>query len=230
LEQKLANLFYTDSLLDDMGQSTVVHGKFDSKEFLIAEKRIEDAIDFLEKNFPEMHFILQLAIDSIFIRKSDASGGGSTSNAIGVIWINNREHWTTEDLVELLVHELSHNLMFIDELRYLHYPDYNLILDECNYSPSAILHTKRPIDKVVHSIVVATEVVALRRKYLGEPKNPCVHPPTNKIIEQTLSAYQSLKSMSNYKQLTTDRARYLLDKCSSSLENYRTYDKQDFVE
>lgn len=101
----------------------------------------------------------------------------------------------------------------------MHYSDYDKIVDEANYSYSAILKTKRPIDKVVHSIIVATEVVSLRNNHLGEPKKPCVHPPSTKIVEQTLSAYNSLKSMSNYEELTTERSRYLLDSCASTLES-----------
>lgn len=218
IEQNLVDLFYTESLLDDMDQSSTIGSSLES-EFKNSERKVSSAIDFIKTNIPEMYFVLQNTIDSIFLRRSDISGGGSTSNAIGVIWINHRDHWSQNDLVELLAHELTHNLVFIDELRYLHYSDYDEIVSEANYSYSAILQTKRPIDKVVHSIIVATEVVSLRNNHLGEPKNPCVHPPSTKIIEQTLSAYDSLKSMSNYEELTTERSRYLLDACASTLES-----------
>ena len=218
MEQNLVNLFYTESLLDDMDQTSVVGNSLES-EFQKSEKSISNAISFIELNFPEVYSALQTAVDSIFLRRSDVSGGGSTSNAIGVIWINHRDHWSQNDIIELLVHELTHNLVFIDELRYLHYQDYNKIVDEKNYSYSAILQTKRPIDKVVHSIIVATEVVSLRKNHLGEPKNPCVHPPSTKIIEQTLSAYDSLISMPNYNELTTERSRHLMDSCASILKS-----------
>lgn len=217
-EQSLTNLFYTESLLDDMNQSSAVGSSLES-EFQRSQESIRSAMEFIKLEFPEIYFTLQIAVDSIFLRKSDVSGGGSTSNAIGVVWVNHRDHWSRNDIVELLVHELTHTLVFIDELRYLHYPDYDLILTEDNYSNSAILQTKRPIDKVVHSIIVATEVVALRKNYLGEPEKPCVHPPSVDIIEQTLSAYDSLTSMPNYKELTTERSRYLLDSCVSILRD-----------
>lgn len=38
-----------------------------------------------------------------------------------------------------------------------------------------------------------------------------VHPDTNTMIRQTLDAYQSITGMSNYKELVTERGRWILD-------------------
>lgn len=48
--------------------------------------------------------------------------------------------------------------MFLDELRYSHYA-YARILDPSTYARSAILNIDRPLDKVLHSIVVAVEIL-----------------------------------------------------------------------
>lgn len=217
LNQKLADLFAIESALDDKNQSAMMGVQFDDDELKFAEQLFFETLDFMQSAFPDAHFALSLVIDSIFLRKSEQSGGGSTSNAIGVIWLNSRSHWSKYDLIELLVHELTHNMMFIDEVRYLHYSDYDLILDEKNFSQSAILHTKRPLDKVVHSIVVATELLLLRENYIGEPNSPRIHPPSEIIKNQTLKSCQSLVSMPNYKELTTDRCKFLVDSCLSYL-------------
>lgn len=216
---KLAELFSIESVLDDKHQYMVVGQPFNTEEFILAEKHFNDTMDFIKEICPEAHFAFNLIIDSIFLRKSEQSGGGSTSNAIGVIWLNSRNYWSKNDLAELLIHELTHNMMFIDEARYLHYSDYDLILDPKNFTQSAILHTRRPLDKVVHSIVVATELLLFRKNLIGEPSNPLIHPPSEMIRKQTLDACQSLMSMPNYNELTTDRCKFLLNSCMSHIGN-----------
>lgn len=219
MEQQLAGLFSIESELDDKNQSNMIGERFSFKEQKEIENKYIEVMNYMKSIHPEAKHIFDLTIDSVFLRKSENSGGGSTSNAIGVIWLNSRKHWSNNDLIELFIHELTHNLMFIDELRYLHYNDYDLILDPKNYTQSAILHTKRPLDKVIHSIVVATEIFSLRKHILGEPNKPCVHPPSNTIKKQAVSAYQNLINMPNFLELTTSRTRFLMDRCYQLLQN-----------
>lgn len=211
-ESSLTNLFATDSFLNDKNQSCVIGEGLNDNDREVRVKKLQSALDELSNINAELYFMLQLVVDSIFLRYAKDSGGGSTSNAIGVIWINNRDFWSMTDLMELLVHELTHNTLFIDELRFLHFYDYHELLKPENFAQSAILHTKRPLDKVLHSIVVASEVLQFRKNCLGEPKNPMVHPDSNTMIKQALDAYQSITSMSNYQELVTDRGRWILDK------------------
>src|SRR5581483_6992105 len=116
--------------------------------------------------------------------------GGSTSQAIGVIWANPKVSYTTADIIEILVHELSHHAMFLDELRYTHY-SYSRVPQQSTWARSAILNVARPLDKVLHSIVVAIEVLLFRDGYLGYPVNPRVHPPTRVMIEQLRDSISS---------------------------------------
>lgn len=191
VEEKLTEAYRTDAILNDRSQSTLIAEPFDQETKLENEREATQAIEMIRNASQGIYQLLDLAIHSIFFRKSDSSGGGSTSNAIGVIWLNNRSHWSTQDLAELLIHELTHNLVFIDELCNLHMQDYALLQKEENFAQSAILHTKRPLDKVFHSIVVAVEVLKSRQNYWDEPKAPKVHPPSKVMYKQTCDALDS---------------------------------------
>ena len=158
----------------------------------------------------------------IFSCSSDNAGGGSTSAAIGCIWINPRPHWSENDFFEFFVHELTHNLVFLDELRYRHYTNYSSIIIEENYSPSAILARKRPLDKVFHSILVSTEVLLTRQSLLGHPETPRAHPPTQIMLDQCLYSIRSLEENNAVFSLLTERSQTLLALCKSKLENYAT--------
>ncbi|NDL63011.1 aKG-HExxH-type peptide beta-hydroxylase [Acerihabitans arboris] len=218
MEDKLTELYRTDALLNDREQSSLIG---DPLEDGLREKRnnfLLTAIEEMKDKMPKNFYVFQMTIDSLFQRNSIGSGGGSTSNAVGVIWINSRNHWHKQDLTELLIHELTHNLVFIDELRYLHFRDYKLLQKKENYAKSAILNMNRPIDKVFHSIIVAVEVLIARRNYLSEPEKTHVHPPSGKMITQTLEAPDSLTSLENYKNLLTDRGQSLILKCREHID------------
>lgn len=99
--------------------------------------------------------------------------------------------------------------MFIDEIRYSHY-NYGAIVDKSTWARSAILNVPRPLDKVLHSVVVATEILLLREQCLGHPIRPAVHPPTQIMVCQLLDALSSmeeiLNKMSDHRALFSDRA------------------------
>lgn len=217
MEEELTELYRTDALLNDRDQSKLIGSRLDREVRGKREALLRDALAELKRLMPESYQLFQLAIDSLFLRDSKSSGGGSTSNAMGVIWINSRDHWKLQDLVELLIHELTHNLVFMDELRYLHFKDYRLLQNKENFAKSAILHTARPIDKVFHSIMVSVEVLIARDQYLGEMDKPCVHPESPKMLSQTIEALHSLKRLSNFHELLTERGIELIDICEERL-------------
>ena len=74
-----------------------------------------------------------MVINSIFFRSSKRAVGGSSSASMGAIWMNHSPKLENGDIVELLVHELAHHMMFIDERCYLHYY-YEEIIKEENYA------------------------------------------------------------------------------------------------
>ena len=119
----------------------------------------------------------------------------------------------------MLIHEFTHHAMFLDELRYKHY-SYEMVMDRSTWARSAILNASRPLDKVLHSIVVATEVLLFRKYHLGHPTNPRVHPPTDLMIEQLDESILSTESaISSNDFIFHERAADLLRNARQILEN-----------
>ncbi|WP_123957872.1 aKG-HExxH-type peptide beta-hydroxylase [Cupriavidus necator] len=128
-------------MLDDKAQSIVIK---QSKDTEVNEKRhlLGRALKELSLYSREHRALFDTIITDIFILPSDIARAGSTSAALGVIWANPRVQYTLHDVIEILVHELSHHTMFIDELRYSHY-DYESIIDRSTWATSAIFHALR---------------------------------------------------------------------------------------
>jgi hypothetical protein len=171
---------------------------------------------------PRLHDVFMTVIHTLFYARSTKSGGGSVSSALGVIWCGHRKDWTGNDVLEFLVHELTHNLVFLDEYRYVHWVDLELIADHENWARSTILKCPRPMDKVFHSLVVAHEVLSFRRQ-VGEPISPQVHPASLDILKNALDTVESIYSVVERVPLVTPR---VLEVTALIERNLRTWQQQ----
>lgn len=208
------------SLLDDKNQASVINREYDP---LAQEKAdlIKSAVQCLGLLSPDHKNLLDLLITDVFIMPSNEARGGSTSSAIGVIWANPKITYRLPDIVEFIVHELTHHTLFIDEYHYGHY-NYSLINDQKYWAQSALLKVPRPLDKVIHSMIVATEIVLFRERFLGHPATPSVHPPTPKILGQLAESFLSVQDTIDCVEkqgnsLISPRVKALLSQAKNSL-------------
>ena len=209
----LRPLFVNDSLLDDKAQADVITEMRDD-EAIEKKTLILRAIHELGLYSEEHKALFDTLITDIFILPSERAKAGSTSQAIGVIWANPKMTYSLHDMVEILVHEMTHHAMFIDEVRHVHY-SYSAVTDKSTWARSAILNVPRPLDKVLHSAVVATEVLLMRENYIGHPVMSKVHPPTKILLTQLKDTIASTeKVLLRYKgadKIFTNRANEIFD-------------------
>jgi hypothetical protein len=216
-EDKLSAAF-SEGLLNDLGQADVVGPSFFGE---IRKRKLDLAQQSLEKVLgldDDFCLIFGLVIHSVFLRGSKPSAGsrgshgGSSSAAIGTIWLTVEDSLRPVDLMEMFIHELTHHLLFVDELNYKQF-EYPAIAKPENFARSAILKRSRPLDKVVHSIVVAAEVLEARRRYLHDC-GPCkIHPSSDALKTDTRLAIESVLSLSNLDDLISPRVRQMLERC-----------------
>ena len=192
--------------------------RLDLSESCSWRRRIEEGLAYIELHCPELHDVFCLAIQTMFFFDSPTMSGGTNSEAVGVIWVNIKLHWSVHDVAEFLIHELTHNLIFIDELVDRHF-NYALLPREENFALSAILGVRRPLDKVFHSILVAYEILSARRQFLGDASIH-VHPPSAKLHQGVSESLESLHSLGNLDELLTERGRSLIRDVSTKLDEF----------
>lgn len=208
---------FAKGALNDLNQEDVVGDSYDIENLnaktYLARQALEGLLD-LDDDFT---YIFELVIHSIFVRPSKpariahGSHGGSSSASIGAIWLAVGEKITEADLVEMLVHELTHHLMFIDELNNPQF-NYKLIVAKENFARSAILKRMRPLDKVIHSIAVGASIVDARNRFLTDQAT-IIHPKTGTLVSDTLLAIESVRDLSNVDQLLTPHTLDLVCEC-----------------
>ncbi len=162
--------------------------------------------------------LFKLIVRTLFYVRSHSDGGGSVSSAVGTIWCSPKTNWSSQDFLEFLIHEFTHQLMFLDELRFGHHPHMEDIANPDNFCISSILKCKRPLDKTFHSLVVAYEIVQMRAQYLGEPENPRAHPPTPALLQSIQDTLDSLEAIALPRNLLTPHAQDLMTTISRNIQ------------
>ncbi|GEM_PF-1079860 len=218
LNRFIDDFFRVDTPLNDLNQTKVIHSS--GRHFRAHQKRtlrrVEHVLNKMRVICPEFEKLVNMVVNSIFYAPSKVASGGTSSAAVGVIWVNKLSQGE-QDVLELLVHESTHTLMFLDELRYGHYWDYRLIPQKRNWVKSAVQGVKRPLDKVIHSLVVATEVLLFRERCFGHPQKPNVHPLSSEMIQSCLETIQALRGISQHKKILTKRSFFLIDNCERAI-------------
>lgn len=226
---KLRNSFGASaSTLDDLDQKNMIMPNPVSEDIRIEmENKIINARKILKISHPTFYKIHEFVIHSIFISHSNTIGNrccnaASSSDSIGVIFINANTDLSIYDILELLIHETTHTLIFIDELCNKQF-DYNLLIDPEYFSQSAILKIKRPLDKVIHSIIVAAQVLLYRLKKsqgLYDTNSMHAHPKTSELLDQTNQAIFDVENMNQEKAsaVMTDHVNSLVKMTKLSLD------------
>lgn len=190
--------------------------------------RVSAAIEKLGQINPSLERTFRLFIHTLFYYRSYTSGGGSVSSAPGVIWCAPRRNWSQDDISEFLVHELAHNILFIDERRFGHYINHQLLTDKSNYALSAVLKIPRPLDKVFHSLVVANEILNFRQES-GEPANPIVHPLSIDILKSCRDTIASIYGITRLSDLVMPRFLEILHQIENHIESFENKIKNSLV-
>lgn len=206
----LCKLFANTELPEDMARASTNPDALATRS-KAQKKMVAEALEFMAAKSPLHHAMFMTLITDILIRPLAAVRASSTAQAVGLIWLNPGNDYGAKDTSEILVHELTHHAMFLDELRYSHF-DYARMIEADARADSAILGVPRPLDQVLHSIVVATELILFRDRCIGHPVAPRVHPPSIVLAARVAHSIRSLEvALSQAPDVFRHRAYALID-------------------
>lgn len=222
--QNLIALFGQKTALNDLKQDSAILARTEPEESIQVHNSVEEAaharllqgLEMVSRTDEGLGLLVKTAMNLFFFAPSNRAGGGSSSGAIGCVWVNPRPSWTNQDYCEFLVHELTHQLLFLDELRFGHYTDYALLERPENFAHSTILNRQRPLDKVVHSLIVAFEVLRFRKIHFAGQQKTFLHPKTEDIQSSLKITLNSLRQMPQ--TLLNARAWSLIEKVEADAQ------------
>jgi hypothetical protein len=112
---------------------------------------------------PPLDRLLRLVVTDVVFVSSTRIGGGSGSHLPGLIGVSPDPGWEPLDLAECLVHEATHLNTFICDMLYGLYlePSSRLEREECRVLSAVRVGERRPLDKALHSALVAVPLMYL---------------------------------------------------------------------
>lgn len=223
IEKCLVEAFYNPSTLDDLPfYRDSTYFDVDPEMRKCGHLEAHDVAARIKGFFgidPGFWALFQFLVTFIMCPTTRFATGGTDSAAIGAIFISQPNTYSDHDLYELLIHEFTHTAMFLDELVRPHYGDEALLPDPKNYGLAAISGLYRPLDKVLHSLVVSTEVLLHRHEVIGHPADSRIHPPSPVLREGALRAADSLLSLAGRDQLLGSRGLWLTHRCADLIDS-----------
>ncbi len=181
-------------------------------------KKMYDVLGELKCIRKDLYKLLDLFIHSIIIMDANQGYSGASAAALGTIWINNKSYFTQQDVIEMLIHEFTHNLFFVDEIVNTHYLFHDLFFDEENFIVTS-LGVKKPIKDVMHRIIVSVELLLSRENFLSHDSlNITYHSQTPILLQQVKDLIFSVYNIRDYDLILSDRAKDILIRCSNVVQ------------
>jgi hypothetical protein len=180
---------------------------------------VKDRVADFQKKDPAYWDVWSLYTNYVSCLDSKYSWGGTTSEALGVIYLVSPRMRSEIALYELLVHEATHLMMFVDQERKPHYQSYALMKDPRTFVKSAVYERPRPMDKVLHSLVVATELLHHREKTLGHDRDVSVHPGSARLAKSSLETARLVLDRQRKYRVLAPRGLWLVEQCAMQLRD-----------
>jgi hypothetical protein len=174
--------------------------------------------DRIQVKAPELYELFKLVAPIVRTSGSSSPRAGSltTSHAVGVVWVYPSHEWSGDDTAEAMVHELTHNLIFLDDHRFGHVKNWDLAFDPAYWSLSAIRKDARPLHAVFHSIVVGFELLEYRKR--SQAPAPHLHANSQALSTSVLSAANQLLAFNRAPEVLSPRALELVVECRDRLD------------
>lgn len=132
---------------------------FNEDERILINDNINKALKLLKMLHPDLSYLINQLTGTIICFKKSGTGGGTTSCALGLIWLNPHGNWTIVDYADALYHEFTHTSIFIDDMVNCMFLDAKACKEEDAYVTSAILKIKRSLDSAYHAAGVAVALM-----------------------------------------------------------------------
>ncbi|MEW1761985.1 HEXXH motif-containing putative peptide modification protein [Streptomyces cyaneofuscatus] len=189
------------------------------EELRLKRAPVEAALAEVEQSWPEFRSLYELLVPVLLYAPDGGLAGGTASTVLGVLWLDPKDHWNTVDIQEFLLHEFIHHTLFLEERRFGFYKNMGLLVEDRYLTRSAIRQDRRPLDKVLHSIVVGTEVLLARHeKRIPHPEGVelSLHPESGELLRGVLTSLDEVFALP-LAELLQPRPIEILELCRERL-------------
>ncbi|MFK7824301.1 MAG: hypothetical protein AB8G05_09095 [Oligoflexales bacterium] len=171
----------------------------------------DDVILELSKRSVDIHQTFSFLVRYIIIHSMQQYTKGTTEDSLGLVIINGQDHLEKEDYIELMVHQMNHMIMFLDDKLNPQVSNENKCLPITLPINTAAGTRSMSFYVLLHSFMVGVEVLLFRKKFATESFHGAFHGSTSQLTSRCMHAFH----------LLADKRDYLLPRGVWILEAYR---------
>lgn len=175
------------------------------------EKSVTEGLASFASNDPVLRSLALLMLNQIFTTSGARSGSMSDSSAVGHIWVAPGRAWDTQDVHEAILHELTHQFLFVDELVH---PHFDPGVNDVRVS-SSIRGESRELAAAVHSAIVASEILQFRMRMENESARHALHGATDAMRTGLQHTVAEIRSAEHVWALLKPRMQSLITSAGS---------------
>ncbi len=176
------------------------------------------ALKKLELMNADLFNLSNFLIKIILLNHLESYTDGTTGETIGLSCMDFKDHFDEEDFIELIVHQMTHMVLFMDDFSDKHMldADRDIMIDVgIKY---VLGGTQFPIYIAFHSYLVGVEILNFRQQFNGLNYTGKYHGTTKRIVNGCESFQTGLKE---YFSLFSARAQSILNAAFDSFETIR---------
>lgn len=193
--------------------------KDDYSSILINDGLINNYFKLLEKSCPKAALFCNQLIKIILLANLDSYIEGTSANGLGIAHIDFKNHYNQNDFNELIIHQITHMLLFIDDYIEPQIDDLNKPIQITTSIKHKRGGNKFPLYILFHSFCVGVEVLQYRAvsNTLTTPIN--YHAQTITAIKRCSECFHILNENSS---LFTSRGKDILKKYGDIVDRLST--------
>ncbi|MEV1026125.1 HEXXH motif-containing putative peptide modification protein [Streptomyces sp. NPDC050264] len=173
--------------------------------------------EFIADRDPGLAGLITLLTHTVFTVQTSWHGSMSDRRAIGATLIIPGENWHENDIAEAFLHEFTHTALFLDERAKGHF---RVGADEVLLH-SAIRKDERTLPAVVHSLLVATEVLSWRKAHgLWDTVPFRLHGSSRAMLDKARDSHRTLVSLPDWDGIVKPRMFQLVAAAGQRLTTF----------
>lgn len=134
--------------------------------------------------YDKIYELMNRIIKIVIINKLSSYTNGTTQKTIGLASMDFKDEFDYQDFVELMFHQLTHMILFIDDIANMHMNENTKIVHvEVEGVKSVFGNNMFPIYLLFHSYIVGVEILSFRSQLFGLNSSAKYHGSTNRIMK-----------------------------------------------
>ncbi|ERT10771.1 hypothetical protein LGZ99_09140 [Photorhabdus temperata] len=173
--------------------------------------------------YDKIYELMNRIIKIVIINKLSSYTNGTTQKTIGLASMDFKDEFDYQDFVELMFHQLTHMILFIDDIANMHMNENTKKIHvEVEGVKSVFGNNMFPVYLLFHSYIVGVEILSFRSQLFGLNASAKYHGSTDRIVRLCKKMSSVIKENID---MFSERSREIFEESLNLLNLFESYEE-----